>query len=300
MSAVRPPADHTENKLISLVGTRGRVVERLRVEQARLRLHAQTLEDKVSEQRRQVQRVVDQLGAFGSSRTLLGDLRRLSPVSAVWGVDRGRPIDRYYIEQFLDQHALDVRGVVLEVHDSNYTVALGGTRVDRSDVIDIDPTNRRATIVADLRRAPSIVSGTYDCFVMTQTLHVIYDMRAVLRECARVLKPGGVLLATLPCAGRLAPEQGLDGDFWRFTPAAARRLFCEFFPAGQVQVQAYGNVLTTIAYLYGLACHELTPGEFEAHDPAFPLIIGVRASVPFSAGTTERAEAERPAGAARP
>ncbi len=213
----------------------------------------------------------------GRSRFEWGDFARLTPISTDWGADRGRCIDRYYIEQFLEAHAADVHGDVLEVHDDDYTRAYGGSRVVRSDVLDIDPTNQRATISADLRRADVIASDSYDCVILTQTLHVIYDVRAVLRECARILKPDGVLLATLPFASRLAPEQGPDGDFWRFAPAAARRLFEECFAPDRLDVRAYGNVLVNIAFLYGLACHELTPHEFETHNPYFPALVSVRA-----------------------
>jgi SAM-dependent methyltransferase len=217
-----------------------------------------------------------QAGRAGSA-TRWGDLRRASPISTEWGADRGRCIDRYYIEQFIEANAKDIWGTVLEVHDSDYTVRFGGDRVQRSDVIDIDPTNPRATIVADLRNASVIPAHTFDCFIMTQTLHVIYDMRAVLAECVRILKPGGVLLATLPCAGKIAPEQGLDGDFWRFTEAAARKLFSEFFPEDRLEVRSYGNILTSVAYFYGLACHELRADEFGIFDPRLPLIVSVRA-----------------------
>lgn len=213
----------------------------------------------------------------GRQRFDWGDFNRLSPISAEWGADRGRCIDRYYIEQFVESQAADVHGHVLEVHDDDYTRAYGGARVVRSDVLDIDPVNPRATVIADLRQAHAIASASYDCVILTQTLHVIYDVRAVLRECARILKSGGVLLATLPCASRLAPEQGPDGDFWRFTPSAARRLFEESFAPDRVDVRAYGNVLVNIAFLYGLACHEITEREFEVHDPYFPALIAVRA-----------------------
>src|SRR5262249_52965698 len=33
-----------------------------------------------------------------------GDLRQLRPISPNFGLDRGRPVDRYYIENFLAQH----------------------------------------------------------------------------------------------------------------------------------------------------------------------------------------------------
>jgi hypothetical protein len=77
-----------------------------------------------------------------------GDLRRLTPISRAWGYDRGLPIDRYYIEQFLSVYAADIKGHVLEVKDNNYTVKYGGDRVTKSDVLHKAEGNPRATIVA--------------------------------------------------------------------------------------------------------------------------------------------------------
>jgi hypothetical protein len=41
-----------------------------------------------------------------------GSFRRLTPISRLWGSDRGQPIDRRYIENFLKRHAGDIRGRV--------------------------------------------------------------------------------------------------------------------------------------------------------------------------------------------
>ncbi len=209
-----------------------------------------------------------------------GDLRRTSPVSRDWGYDRGTPVDRYYIEQFVQRHAADVRGVVLEVQENDLTTRCGGNRVTRSDVIDLNPGNARATIVDDLRRALTVADDTYDCVILTQTLHVIDDMRQVLTECRRILKPGGVLLATLPSASRVSLEYGPRGDFWRVTEAGARALFEAVFPPNHVQTRAFGNVRVNAAFLYGLACHELDADTFDTHDPYLPLLVGVRAVKP--------------------
>jgi len=46
---------------------------------------------------------------------------RLKPISKVFGFDRGTPIDRYYIENFLSQHRNDIHGIVLEIGDNTYT-----------------------------------------------------------------------------------------------------------------------------------------------------------------------------------
>ena len=225
----------------------------------------------------QTARLRSELTVADRNRFAWGDFDRARPFSDVWGKDRGRCIDRYYIEQFLERNAADISGHVLEVHDRGYTTAFGGEAVHRSDVIDIDPTNPRATIIADLRNAPAIPSRAYDCVILTQTLHIIYEADAVVRECARMLRPSGVLLATVPCASRIAPEQGLDRDFWRFTPASLTQLVSSAFSPERTVIRAYGNLTVNLAFFYGLACHELRTSEFESYDSALPLILSVRA-----------------------
>jgi peptidoglycan/xylan/chitin deacetylase (PgdA/CDA1 family)/GT2 family glycosyltransferase len=207
----------------------------------------------------------------------LGDLGGPLPLSPVWGLERGLPLDRHYIEAFLRRHAGDVRGRVLEVKDPGYTRLFGGARVTGSEVLDVDRGNRQATIVADLAAADTIPAERFDCFILTQTLHVVYDVRAALAHAVRILKPGGVLLCTLPVASRMSCE---GPDYWRFTPAAAWRLFAELLPPENVQVTAYGNLLASTAFLHGLAADELAAGDLERFDPAFPLLLGVRAVKP--------------------
>ena len=205
------------------------------------------------------------------------DLRRVSPVAQDWGYERGVPVDRFYIEGFLEQHASDVRGAVIEVQEADYTKRFGGESVTRSDVLDLDVENTRATVVSDLRAAANIADGVYDCVILTQTAHVIDDIRAVVSEVARILKPGGVVLATLPCASRVCLEYGHDGDFWWVTEDGAREVFSRSFPADGLDVKAKGNVLANAAFLYGLACHELTADELTTNDPYNPLLVTVRA-----------------------
>jgi SAM-dependent methyltransferase len=208
-----------------------------------------------------------------------GDLRRLTPISTVWGNDRGRALDRYYIENFLDRHRADITGRVLEVRDSGYTRRYG-VAVRQADVLDIDPANTAATIVADLT-GDTIPSDSFDCVVLTQVLHEIHDCRRAVVQTYRILKPGGVVLCTLPSVTRVdSPYGGAavgDSDHWRFTGAAVRRLFGESFRPVSFAVTGFGNVLTCAAFLYGLSWQELTSAELDYVDPWFPLIFCVRA-----------------------
>jgi SAM-dependent methyltransferase len=206
-----------------------------------------------------------------------GSLRRVTPVSRVFGFDRGQPIDRYYIEHFLARHARNIRGRVLEVGDASYTQKFGGNRVAISDVLHVTEGNSRATIVADLTDADHIQSDTFDCIILTQTLHLIYDVRSAIQTLYRILKPGGVLLATFP--GISPIDQGAWGEhwYWAFTSRSAQRLFEEIFPAANVAVKTYGNVLAAIAFLEGLAVTELKRDELDYHDPLYSVLIAVRA-----------------------
>jgi SAM-dependent methyltransferase len=206
-----------------------------------------------------------------------GSFRRLSPISRVWGLDRGRPIDRYFIEGFLQQHAADIAGNVLEVKDPNYTRTFG-TGVTGVEVVDIAPDNPDATLVADLAVPGSLPEDRFDCFILTQTVHIVYEAEEVVRNAFRTLRPGGVVLATLPCLSRIDYESGLEGDYWRFTPASARRLFEGIFGHGNAEVEAWGNVLACTAFLQGLAVEDLDPEELDHRDPYFPLLVTIRAA----------------------
>ena len=209
----------------------------------------------------------------------LGDLRRLTPISGAFGLERGLPVDRYYIERFLGANAHRVRGRVLEIGDDRYTRQFGGERVLLSDVLHATAGNPKASIVADLTRADHLPAALFDCIICTQTIQMIYDVRAALHHLRRLLKPGGVLLATTAGIARIGRREGTDpwGEYWHLTSQSARRLFGEIFQPDGVEVRVYGNVLAAVAFLHGLAAEELRPDELDYLDPDYEVIIGIKA-----------------------
>jgi len=217
----------------------------------------------------------------------LGTIRRTSPLSEHWGRERGTPVDRYYIERFLAENRGLIRGRVLEVMDAGYTRKFGND-VTASDVLDIEATNRDATIVADLAAADAIEPDVFDCFILTQTLQYVFDLEAALSHVHRILRPGGTILCTVPVVSRIARGR-IDSEFWRLTPAACRRLFEREFAPGSVDVHGLGNVLTCVAFLVGMAAEELSRRELQAHDASFPLLVTVRATKAEMARTTAAA-----------
>jgi SAM-dependent methyltransferase len=207
-----------------------------------------------------------------------GDLRRTSPISRDFGTDRGLPIDRYYIEGFLERNAADVRGAVLEVGDSTYTRRYGGDRVQSSDIWHVDTSNPRASIVGDLANPPPLAPAAFDCVVLTQTLQFIEDPAAALRTVHFLLRPGGVLLLTVPCLTPVVPwSQWGPRWYWGFTAVGVDRLLGEVFGAAQSISTVHGNVLAAIAFLHGLAAQELTPAELDVVDSDYQVVIAARA-----------------------
>lgn len=215
-----------------------------------------------------------------------GSLRRTMPVCRGFGYDRGTPVDRHYIERFLADHAGDVRGRVLEVGDDSYTRRFGGDRVTQRDVLHAIEGNPQATLVGDLATGRGIPRGAFDCIILTQTLFCVYDVAAAIRSARDALRPGGVLLATLPGISQIsAYDRERWGDYWRFTSQSARRLFEDSFGGDSVDVRAYGNVLAATALLHGLTCEELRADELDARDDEFEVIVAVRAVSRGDGGT---------------
>jgi hypothetical protein len=163
----------------------------------------------------------------------------------------------------------------LEVKDATYTREFGDGRVSRSDVLDIDSNNPKATIIVDLNTASELPADSYDCIILTQTLQFVYAMQDAIGHLYCCLRPGGVLLLTVPC---ITPLRRIhQGWYWNFTEQSVQRLLCERFPPAEVLVRTYGNLLTATAFLYGLSANELDTRELQTCDPDYQVIIAARA-----------------------
>jgi SAM-dependent methyltransferase len=222
-------------------------------------------------------RSIERLRRLRRPRSLYLLASRTAPISDYAGRDRGNPIDRFYIESFLEQHRSLIRGRVLEVKDNAYTRRFGGAQVTQADVLDINPQNAQATVIADLRNLGPVAADTYDCFILTQTLQYIDDLDAAVAECHRILRPGGSVLVTLPTLGKVEGlETNVAGNFWRFTTHSARYVFAKRFD--DLDVRSRGNCLAGMAFWVGLAQEDLPFDRLNHDDPTFPCLVTVRAT----------------------
>lgn len=204
------------------------------------------------------------------------NLASVRPTSDDFGQDRGLPVDRHYVEGFLDRQSVDIAGRALEIGDDTYCRRFGGRQITRQDVLHVHDVPG-ATIVGDMAVAGVLPSQTFDCVVLTQTLHLVYDMAAAVRQMHETLKPGGVALVTVPGISRIDRNEWGAGWYWSLTPASAQRLFDEAFGVGNVVVETHGNVYAATRFLYGLAVEEVDVRKLDVVDECFPVILAIRA-----------------------
>lgn len=199
------------------------------------------------------------------------------PVSRVFGFDRGKPVDRHYIERFLQAHRHLIKGQVLEVADSTYTKRFAPGAVE-TWVLLYQGEPGAGTLIGDLAKPDSVPSAAMDTFICTQTLNFIYDVHAAVRGLHQVLKPGGTALVTVAALTQISRyDADRWGDFWRFTPDSARRLFADVFGDDHVEVQVYGNSYAAACLMKGYATEECDGALLDALDPDYPVLIGIKA-----------------------
>lgn len=103
-------------------------------------------------------------------------------------------------------------------------------------------------VALDVRRTPLVnvvalgeqiplLSEHFDLVICTQVLEYVFDLKSLIAEVHRVLKPGGWFLLCVPSAG----PRDADQECWRFFPAAVHQLLAGFT---QVEVLAEGGSIT--------------------------------------------------------
>ena len=150
----------------------------------------------------------------------------------------------------------------------------------RSDILSVEasPTQRQLSWAISRNRLPYL-SRTFDCIVLTQTLQYIFDIRAAVATLFRSLKPGGILLLTVPSVrsqidGRtFGGRLGIGGSLQRRYAVCWRNCFTP----DAVTVDTFGNIFVATAFHFGIALEELTPRELGHSDSEFPVIVVARA-----------------------
>jgi SAM-dependent methyltransferase len=206
-----------------------------------------------------------------------GALATTRPISNDFGWDRGTPIDRFYIEKFLAAHADDIGGRVLEIGDDTYSRRFGGSKIARQDILHLNPGCSAATLVGDLTQKDVLPREAFNCIVLTQTLQLIFELEQAVWRLYNALKPGGVLLMTVPGISQIDRGEWADRWCWAFTALSIRKLFERQFSPEALEIKTHGNVFAAIAFLEGAAVQDVERANLEIDDAVYPLVITARA-----------------------
>jgi SAM-dependent methyltransferase len=201
-----------------------------------------------------------------------GSLRRLEPIGARSGAQRGTPIDLYYVDRFVQQRAGFVRGRVLEAETAELA-RRHGRAIERVDVLDVDAYNDDATLIADLASADSLPEAAFDCVLLAHVLARVANVDVAISNAWRSVAPDGALLVSMPTVrGVDGADPGRAIDAWRMLPSGLHATLESRCPDADVEVQGFGNVLAATALLMGVAAEELSPSELDHFDADHPVV----------------------------
>lgn len=214
------------------------------------------------------------ISRLGISRLRWHDLKNVNPVSTTFGFDRGTPIDRYYIEKFLKANSQHISGKVLEVAESHYSKKFGSA-VTAYEVLHVEK-NKNATIIGNLTQEETLPVNVIDCFICTQVFNFIFEFQKAIEGAHQLLKPGGVLLATVSGISQISRyDADRWGHYWSFYPQGIGKSLKKVFGEDNVMINSYGNSLTAISFLKGIAMEELSEQELDFADPDYPVSINI-------------------------
>ena len=212
-----------------------------------------------------------------SKKINLNSLHNIKPISKDFGWSRGKPIDRFYIEEFLTKNKKLIKGDCGEISETRYLDMFYNDLIKTTKIFDIDLTNKSADIHGDLEDINNIPEKIFDCFISTQVLNFIYNYSIAIDNLHKMLKPEGALLLTVSGPSTHISEYDMSrwGDYWRFTEQSVLKAFEKTFGQNNVEVKCYGNVLAATYMLQGISSEELTKDEINYYDPIYPMLITV-------------------------
>jgi hypothetical protein len=69
-------------------------------------------------------------------------------------------------------------------------------------------------------------------------------------------------------------------DYWHLSAAGWTEVASRVWPEGSYTVRSFGNALSAVAAMLGLAAEELTKDELDAVDDRYPVLVGLACRKP--------------------
>jgi SAM-dependent methyltransferase len=194
-----------------------------------------------------------------------GDLKKSVPVCQAFGMSRGTPIDRYYLNQFIEAIRGEIKGNILEIGGTPKDQDFYQIKSDDSYQILNLEAGPGIDIVGDVHNPSIIEPNSIDSIIIFNVLEHCYAPWIAVQNIYQWLKTGGKCFAMVPNAVRV---HRTPVDYWRPLPDGMKWLFKDF---SEQQLYIYGNPITVTASHQGIATEELSPEELNTFHPDYPV-----------------------------
>ena len=201
-------------------------------------------------------------------------LKSIKIYSEKFGFDRGTPIDRYYINTFLENLKLENSfNRSLEFGEIHYSDRF---KVKEKYFLSHPAYETRAIsskqISFDLNSAHNYDGIKFDLILSTNVINFTKNPFVSIKHHMDMLNSGGTLVLT---ASASMPISKFDaerwGDYWRIAPDGLNQLLrtlnCEY------DIHSFGSFVTSIAFLCGLSAEEVDPLDLNENDDRYPIIV---------------------------
>jgi SAM-dependent methyltransferase len=117
-------------------------------------------------------------------------------------------------------------------------------QVERYDGVDLWPRSDKATFAGDIQTLAMVQDASYDSAICIEVLEHVPEPGRAVATIARILKPGGVVVISVPHLSRL---HDLPHDYYRYTEYGLRYLLAQA-RLDVVSIRPKGGLLTFLAH----------------------------------------------------
>ena len=200
------------------------------------------------------------------------------PLERDFGSKRGSPLDRYYIERFIEKNKLLIKGRVLEVGDDRYSKNY--VKTSQINVLRGKDNREYQNLNGDLLDFETIKNiGTFDSLIITNVLNFIFDYDTAIQNIAKLTNKNGQCLFTVSGISGISKfDNDRWGDYWRFSTKSFHEILNKYFE--KINIDYYGNASIAASLILGLVREDIPNSILNIKDEDFPVIITAIASLP--------------------